>query len=735
MPPNSKMKGNNNPNDSNVTKSPFFRPSIGLNRHAPRYVVIQEATPRGRHVYSRNVVATKQQQKEERQQLEIDRINEHKSTILGATANVVTAIVGCGIVGIPYAVKQSGFVAGILLILFSALLTEKSLRLLINTAKHVHVGTYETVMEVAFGMNGFRFAAINMFIVAYGGMVSYLMIIKDTFSSVLGVDASNVEVRRSILLVISCTIILPLSCQRDMADLAFTSRISVIIDIALVALIMYVAPKLVETQILEQGDHSSDSALSFWDALYELLRTDIINMDTLFVGLGVLSFAFVCQHSAFIIAGSLDRPTVQRWSYVTLSAVTVCCILAMVCGVSGYIGYRDETAGNILMNLDANSKIASVARLALGISMLFVYPLDSFVVRHVCVVLLFAGRVAHDGDDAAILNRRDRRVILTLALYILAVVPAALFENLGTVLAITGAIGGSCLSYIGPGALYIGIHGDEFIELANTTFWGKSDKDDGDNNKSNGNDVKQNEAETLRAIESTPLKPKTSAMDDGDERSDRLTVRKMSFVALSIRTIGWYITGMPIWCYIATIGNGGLQSHVNDMALKSPHPIRIGDVIYKRVMVVDSNNTAAPNTATATNTMLPPNRRMNKADIDDDDCDEEDPLTEKKSSNARLAGSNTGSFAPDIVAPKFLDGGKSSGPVGDINQQIGKTLLDQRNQQQQQQKISNTEMIDLESDPQEATPEWSDFVIAIFYTVFGVIAMTAGLVSLFYSEQ
>jgi hypothetical protein len=32
----------------------------------------------------------------------------------------------------------------------------------------------------------------------------------------------------------------------------------------------------------------------------------------------------------------------------------------------------------------------------------------------------------------------------------LAVVPAAAFEDLGPVLAITGAVGGSCLAYIGP---------------------------------------------------------------------------------------------------------------------------------------------------------------------------------------------------------------------------------------------------------------------------------------------
>jgi amino acid permease len=77
----------------------------------------------------------------------------------------------CSIVGIPYAMKKAGFGGGVLLILLSGWFTEKSLRLLIATAKHVHVSTYETVAEAAFGKKiGFNVLAINMFVTAYGAM-------------------------------------------------------------------------------------------------------------------------------------------------------------------------------------------------------------------------------------------------------------------------------------------------------------------------------------------------------------------------------------------------------------------------------------------------------------------------------------------------------------------------------------------------------------------------------------
>jgi len=232
---------------------------------------------------------------------------------------------------------------------------------------------------------------------SYGAMLSYLMIVKDTFSSVFGVAADNYPIKRAILFLISITIIVPLSSQRDMADLAKTSRMNVTFDFLMVLLVLYCAPIAESWETFE------------W-------RESIVHYDTIFVGLGVLSFAFVCQHSAFIIAGSLDNPTQKRWSAVTASALTASVVLALSCGVGGFIGFRESTQGNILNSLD-ESVPAKVARGLLGTTMLFVFPMESFVARHVLVVLFFKGRSAHEGDDTSVLNRRDRRITLTRVLY------------------------------------------------------------------------------------------------------------------------------------------------------------------------------------------------------------------------------------------------------------------------------------------------------------------------------
>ena len=53
-----------------------------------------------------------------------------------------------------------------------------------------------------------------MFIMAYGGCLSYLTIIKDTLPVLCGVSKDDVGMERAILTVSTLAIILPISMQR-----------------------------------------------------------------------------------------------------------------------------------------------------------------------------------------------------------------------------------------------------------------------------------------------------------------------------------------------------------------------------------------------------------------------------------------------------------------------------------------------------------------------------------------
>lgn len=75
---------------------------------------------------------------------------------------------------------------GVLLLILVAMATDKTLRMIVElasfhpTLRHLGVHTFEDLMRIPFGNMGSHFILLSMFVLAYGAMVAYLLIVKDT---------------------------------------------------------------------------------------------------------------------------------------------------------------------------------------------------------------------------------------------------------------------------------------------------------------------------------------------------------------------------------------------------------------------------------------------------------------------------------------------------------------------------------------------------------------------------
>lgn len=265
--------------------------------------------------------------------------------------------------------------------------------------------------------------------------------------------------------------------------------------------------------------------------------------------------------------------------------------------------------------------------------------MDSFVCRHVLVVLLFRGRRAHEGDDAAVLNRKDRRVAMTLVIYLSCLIPALLVDNVGSVLAFTGTIAASSISYIGPGLVYLGVYGDDFLQKVDDTWFGE-------------------------VINEEDPDAETSSLMINSESS---TKKPPSFTQSVWKLTAWYMLWMPLWCAIARIGKRKLKLFREKEALKSPHLNRLGKIKHAPIPRASSYGQAL-------------------ATVQQD-------------------------------APY--------GTVTSINQEIGAAIIAQKTGDGAQS-AADQEEIDSDAPP----PTWYDFGVAIFFIIFGVLALSAGLVSI-----
>jgi sodium-coupled neutral amino acid transporter 11 len=418
--------------------------------------------------------------------------------------------------------------------------------------------------------------------------------------------------------------------MQDMADLATTSRVSVLFQCLTVLVVVIFSP--ISSSLEQNG------------GLQQIASQSIIKTNSIFIGLGVLSFAFVCQHSAFIVAGSLERPTRKRWGQVTGMALSLCVILEGSIGVTGYLAFLETTEGNVLNNfLEFEGSIRQAANVARGLlctTMFFVYPMDSFVCRHVLVVLLFRGRRAHEGDDAAVLSRRDRRVAMTLVIYLSSLIPALMVDNVGSVLAITGTIAGSSLSYIGPGLVYLAVYGDEFLQKVDEVWGDAIEIENGE----------EQDAETANLV------PKVNESNDANEAP--------SSIQSAWKQMTWHLFLMPLWCSIATLGKRKLKLFREKEALKSPHLNRLGKI-----------------------------------------------------KNAPMVRANSYTKVDNLIPP--------SNP----HQNYGAAITLSKNKSDSMQSTRSSLGGDEDADI-DTPPTWYDFGIAIFFVIFGMVALTAGLLSI-----
>lgn len=99
----------------------------------------------------------------------------------GAVFNLSTTIIGAGIMALPATLKQLGMIPGLLAIIIMALLTEKSIELLIRFTRAGKSVSYAGLMGDSFGNYGKALVQICVIINNIGVLIVYMIIIGMTF--------------------------------------------------------------------------------------------------------------------------------------------------------------------------------------------------------------------------------------------------------------------------------------------------------------------------------------------------------------------------------------------------------------------------------------------------------------------------------------------------------------------------------------------------------------------------
>ncbi|GAM87215.1 hypothetical protein ANO11243_052370 [Dothideomycetidae sp. 11243] len=353
-----------------------------------------------------------------------------KSNLRSAFMNMANSIIGAGIIGQPYALKQAGLLSGVMLLLALTVTVDWTIRLIVTNSKLSGANSFQATVEHCFGKSGLIAISVAQWAFAFGGMVAFCIIIGDTIPHVLAAVFPKLRTlpflwlltdRRAIIIIFTLGISYPLSLYRDIAKLAKASTL------ALLSMII-----IIITVIIEGPQVPSE--------LRGRIRGSLFMNNGVFQAIGVISFAFVCHHNSLLIYGSLRKPTMDRFAKVTHISTSVSCLACLAMALSGFLTFGDLTRGNILNNFPTDNIMVNVARLCFGLNMLTTLPLEAFVCREVMTLYYFPNEPFNP----------NRHLVFSTALVVSAMMLSLVTCDLGVVFELVGATSACALAYILP---------------------------------------------------------------------------------------------------------------------------------------------------------------------------------------------------------------------------------------------------------------------------------------------
>uniref|UniRef100_A0A8C7GI11 Solute carrier family 38 member 5b n=1 Tax=Oncorhynchus kisutch TaxID=8019 RepID=A0A8C7GI11_ONCKI len=372
---------------------------------------------------------------------------EGKTSFGMSVFNLSNAIMGSGILGLSYAMSNTGIVLFIILLICIACLSSYSVHLLLKSAGVVGIRAYEQLGFRAFGHPGKIAAGVIITFHNIGAMSSYLFIVKYELPLViqafLGLSSNTGEWFLNgnyLILIVSVCIILPLALMRQLGYLGYTSGFSLT---CMVFFLSSVSDFLMtsDDRYLSFLKHSSCDASNFSYPLYGFQTAYTIP---------ILAFAFVCHPEVLPIYTELKNATKRRMQGIANVSIMGMFVMYLLTAIFGYLTFYVNTESELLhtySKVDPLDTLILCVRVAVLVAVTLTVPVVLFPIRRAILQLLFPAKPFHWA----------RHITIALCLLFVVNVLVILVPNIRDIFGIIGATTAPSLIFILPGLFYIRI--------------------------------------------------------------------------------------------------------------------------------------------------------------------------------------------------------------------------------------------------------------------------------------
>ncbi|KAK2893126.1 hypothetical protein Q8A67_013114 [Cirrhinus molitorella] len=384
--------------------------------------------------------------------------------------NLSNAIMGSGILGLSFAMANTGIILFVILLLGVAILSLYSVHLLLVTAKEGGSLIYEKLGERAFGWPGKMAAFGSITLQNIGAMSSYLFIVKyelpEVIRAFLGLEENSGEWYLNgnyVVVFVSIGIILPLSMLKNLGYLGYTSGFSLSCMVFFLGVLIY-KKTILPCPLPFFYQHESNMSMNGSDALglYALQNASalayiseangpqldphapahdplhstvqftphpedaedmctpkyfVFNSQTAYT-IPILAFAFVCHPEVLPIYSELKDRSRRKMQNVSNLSILAMLVMYLLSALFGYLTFYDHVEAELLHTFTKVYKFDTMlllVRLAVLTAVTLTVPIVLFPIRSSVITLCFAGKdfswIRHFLIAAAILAFNNLLVI------------------------------------------------------------------------------------------------------------------------------------------------------------------------------------------------------------------------------------------------------------------------------------------------------------------------------------
>jgi sodium-coupled neutral amino acid transporter 11 len=404
-----------------------------------------------------------------------------EATVTTSTFNLAKSIIGAGVLSLPSGVaffsdSPLALLPATAILTVMGLLSAYTFSIIGKACEKHNSTTFKDVWSKSVGPNSAWAISGAITAKCFFASLAYSIIIGDTFSALARTFAlpAFFQVRRNVILLMTALVLFPLNSLKSLAALAPFSLLGLggTLYTAIVMAVRYFDKSYAAGGVFHTALKASPAAAL--PSFHVKAGGGGLNMKA-FVLLSMLSTAFISHYSAPVFHRELKDNTMPRFNKVTTLAYGASIAVFTFMMSIGFLTFGGSSAGFVLNNYASNDALITVARLAIGLSILTgtCLPPRATTVscRHFCThnhLVCVSGRVGYPFTfsalregllDLAKVGEPEKRAgwqrPLTVGMLGVVTVLAILLRDVGFVVSVSGAGFGSALMFVVPSLMNI----------------------------------------------------------------------------------------------------------------------------------------------------------------------------------------------------------------------------------------------------------------------------------------